>query len=589
MAGHYPMQSIPLVDLSLLGAAIQGASSVRLAEILEPLRRRLLQPMMLEEAKAIGPATIGVCRRLYAHARSRDALPLALALLDQSGQVGDAELMRRAATACGLLRGDTGDIVGALEHHVQSLRVSVEQGNSLDASRDWNNLGLTFSLAGNYLLAVRCSVRALNELREVAGPAFNRYVAYSNGASGRYHLGEYEEGLRMANLALEEAVPAFLDEDPHSAILLRRNLVRLLLANGRVPEAQARAEELAALAERAGTPRAFVAAAAMRALCEMATGQFDLALTRLDRALVIARTVPAILRDVLACAVRVEEAAGFPDRALLRLRELADHEYAFGVERARNVVEFKDLLPGYATASSAQLQRANARLVGKLDRRGVPEGWETLRRIAIGAALRVDRTGWHGMRVASLTRALALESGCPPLEALEIGLAAELHDIGISSVPDSILTKPGELNEVERALMERHTDAGAEILRDDREPRMLLARDIARYHHARWDGRGYPDGVAGHSIPVAARMCAIANAYDDLACGHGGRVALSMGKALADLARRAGTEFDPEMVRRFEAMVRRQVHERDIDTTAVHGFESFRQLMISLEGDEGFP
>ena len=130
------MQSIPLVDLALLGAAIQGASSVRLAEILEPLRSRLLQPMMLEEAKAIGPATIGVCRRLYEHARSRDALPLAQALLDQSGQVGDTELMRRAATACGLLRGDTGDIVGALEHHVQSLRISVAQGNNLDASRD---------------------------------------------------------------------------------------------------------------------------------------------------------------------------------------------------------------------------------------------------------------------------------------------------------------------------------------------------------------------------------------------------------------------------------------------------------------------
>jgi putative two-component system response regulator len=582
------MQPIPLVDLSALGTGIEAISSARAAELLEPLRSRLLQPMILAEAQEFGPAAIGICRRFYMHARSRDAVPLAQALLAQTGMAGDQELMRRASTACGLLRGDTGDIVGAIEHHIRALRISVAQGNAVEAGGSWNNLGLTFAIAGNYELANRCYLRALNEVRGVAGPVYCRYVAYGNIANGKFQCGEYQEGLQSGMRALEELSPTFLEEDPHGGILLRRNLVHLLIAMGDLGQARLHSQEVAALAERSPTARATIAAATARAAYEIATGQFDVAFTRLDQALAMARGAPGLLRDTLACVIRGEEAAGYADRALMRLKELADHMYHTTVDRARQVVELEEISPDRGLEFDAQFERTNARLVAKLEPRDAPEGWETLRRIAIGAALRVDRTGWHGNRVGALTKALALEHGLPQLEALEIGLAAELHDIGLSSVPESILTKPGELNEVERSLMERHTDAGAEILRDDREPRMLIAREIARYHHARWDGRGYPEGIGGHYIPLAARMCAIANAYDDLVCGHAGRKPVSMKKALAALRKLAGTEMDPDLVRAFETMISRQAHERHIDTKAAHGFESFQQLITSLEKDGGF-
>jgi putative two-component system response regulator len=208
--------------------------------------------------------------------------------------------------------------------------------------------------------------------------------------------------------------------------------------------------------------------------------------------------------------------------------------------------------------------------------------------VAIGAALRVDPTGWHGVRVGALTKALALEHGCPPLEAMEIGLAAELHDIGLASVPQGVLAKSGAPNEVERGLIRRHIDAGTEILRDDLAPRMLVAREIARYHHARWDGIGYPERVGGQFIPLAARMCAIADAYDDLVSGQPGTEAHSMNDALQVLSRAAGSEFDPALLVEFETMVRKQTREQDIDAEAAPGLEGFRQLIASLEEDRGF-
>ncbi len=119
------------------------------------------------------------------------------------------------------------------------------------------------------------------------------------------------------------------------------------------------------------------------------------------------------------------------------------------------------------------------------------------------------------------------------------------------SVPEEILVKKGPLNEAESAIVRRHIEAAAEILRDDRHPRIFLAREIARYHHAHWDGLGYPERVGGRFIPQAARICAIADAYDEMVSGLGGRPARSMDEALAALRSEAGRRFDPELVGAF--------------------------------------
>jgi putative two-component system response regulator len=217
-----------------------------------------------------------------------------------------------------------------------------------------------------------------------------------------------------------------------------------------------------------------------------------------------------------------------------------------------------------------------------------PEGWKAIERLAVSAVLRMDKTGWHGKRVGTLSKALALASGIDPLQALEIGLATEVHDIGMLSVPEELLAKKGTLILTEQRIVDRHVDAAGEILSDDGHPRTLLAREIAKYHHARWDGEGYPERVGGKLIPVAARICAVADAYDAMVCGVGQGPRRSMEHALAELRRESGRQFDPDLVGRFDAMVRSETEDLGLELGTEHGMEDFQELVLALEEDRGF-
>jgi putative two-component system response regulator len=169
-----------------------------------------------------------------------------------------------------------------------------------------------------------------------------------------------------------------------------------------------------------------------------------------------------------------------------------------------------------------------------------------------------------------------------------MGLAAEVHDIGMMSVPEGILRKPGPLNEMERGIVRRHADAGAEMLRDDRHPRVFMAREISAYHHCRWDGDGYPEGVAGRRIPLAARICAVADAYDAMVCGLGARAPRSMEGALHELQREAGGQFDPGVVACFDEVIHAETQDLGLDLATSPGAECFQALVNSLGQDRGF-
>jgi putative two-component system response regulator len=559
-----------------------------LADVLTPLITCLESDLLPAEAGELLDAALSICRRLYAGARSAEALRLARAALAHATSANDPGLTRRAANACGLLSADSGDLASAVEHHVQALRAASGVDDRGEMSRVWNNIGATMGFSGNLELAARCYQRSLALIENETGPVYSRFAACCNLADSLYQIGDFPEGLRFGERALQELTPAFREQDLYAATLLRRNLVRLLVAAGRLPEADAHVAEAAALADRSQTPRTLIAAATTRAAYELATGRSDVALTRLDNALAKAREVPATLRDTLACVIRAEEAAGNVERALARLEELSQHIYKFAIERAREHVELAGLrTPAVAGLDPRQAQ-ARARLISKVRAPAPPDGWKTLQRLGVSAAMRMDPSGWHGMRVGALTKALATACGSSPLQALDIGLAAELHDIGMLSVPERILSKRGTLNDAERAIVERHVEGGAEILRDDRHPRMLLAREIARYHHARWDGNGYPERVGGKRIPLAARMCAVADAYDMMVCGFGGRAARTMDQALAELRKHSGKQFDPELVRCFDDLIRAETADRGMDLVTNGDMEGFQELILSLQEDRGF-
>lgn len=180
--------------------------------------------------------------------------------------------------------------------------------------------------------------------------------------------------------------------------------------------------------------------------------------------------------------------------------------------------------------------------------------------------LRDDQTGAHATRVTELAlrlaRRVAPELGDEP--ELEYGFL--LHDIGKIGVPDSILLKPGTLDEHEFALMKRHVTLGQRIL--DEIPYLSgTASNIAAAHHERWDGTGYPNRLRGNAIPLAARIFSIIDAFDAMTTDRPYRQALSTDHALREIEKQAGSQFDPHLAKTFVAMMH-EVPNNDSTTAA---------------------
>lgn len=162
-------------------------------------------------------------------------------------------------------------------------------------------------------------------------------------------------------------------------------------------------------------------------------------------------------------------------------------------------------------------------------------------------------TAGHSAAVVGLSCALGerLRLDLPAL--LELELAALLHDLGKVGVPGAILMKPGPLDPDERDLMQLHPVWGAEMLAgvSGLEP----VGTIVRFHHERWDGHGYPDGLAGERIPLAARMVAVCDAYHAMTSDRSYRAALGPQQAVAELRAHAGRQFDPAVVNTFVSLL----------------------------------
>ncbi|MFP5298169.1 MAG: HD-GYP domain-containing protein [Actinomycetota bacterium] len=194
-----------------------------------------------------------------------------------------------------------------------------------------------------------------------------------------------------------------------------------------------------------------------------------------------------------------------------------------------------------------------AKQLTAVDLRVVDERTENLAGVVESLAYAVEikdpHTGQHMFRTAMLASACLEQIDYELSLDEDVGYGFLLHDVGKIGVPDHILRKPGELTGDEWSIMKTHPEMGARIVRPMGFAQSTI--DVIAYHHERWDGRGYPYGLEGTEIPLAARVFSVVDTYDALTCERPYRQALPKDVALHHISLGAGTQFDPVVVASF--------------------------------------
>jgi two-component system cell cycle response regulator len=224
---------------------------------------------------------------------------------------------------------------------------------------------------------------------------------------------------------------------------------------------------------------------------------------------------------------------------------LSERGEGFSVTASRGVVD----LPGEASEPSDALRLADTRMyASKFSRRPSPER-QSRDVLLMALHERYPDLKHHLEDVADLSGRVGARLGLQGRQLEIVRRAAELHDVGKVAIPDSILRKPGPLDEEEWAFMQRHPVIGERIL--DAAPSLAEEARLVRAHHERYDGQGYPSGLKGNDIPLGARVVAVCDAYHAMVAGRPYKAAMSHDAAMAELKRCAGTQFDPQVVDAF--------------------------------------
>ena len=176
---------------------------------------------------------------------------------------------------------------------------------------------------------------------------------------------------------------------------------------------------------------------------------------------------------------------------------------------------------------------------------------ETIHRLAAVVEYRDEYTGSHITRMSRYAAAITQKMGLDNGLAKAMLYASPMHDIGKIGIPDRILLKPGKLDSDEWEIMKQHAAIGANILNGSKQDYMKLAEEIALTHHEKWDGSGYPQGLAGEQIPISGRIAAVADVFDALISERPYKPSLSTGESFTIIEGECGKHFDPKVVDAF--------------------------------------
>jgi putative nucleotidyltransferase with HDIG domain len=455
-----------------------------------------------------------------------DCLEAALGSAEAHGALSDIAHAKNLAGNILLTRGD---YAAAEPMYARALALAVETGERQLEAMVAQNLGVIASMRGDLPAALAHYASSLVVYRTLG---MQRQVghALNNMALVYMHLGRLDE----AQAAYDEAIVLCraAGDVPHRLLALT-NAARLHLVRGDVNAAEALCQSILPEATDAGDERALGETYKHLGVIARGRGDYDGA----ERHLAAAYDNAIRREDLLL--------AGETAREQAELFELMN----------KNRETLQALTQSHRLFSKLESQRNLAELQERVERLE-ERFYLVVARWAGSIESKDSYLRGHCERVADYACALARDIGFDEMTMFWFRIGALLHDVGKISVPTEILNKPGRLTPREREVMEGHAAAGEELLADIDFPWDILP--MVRHHHERWDGAGYPDGIAGENIALAARIVCVADVFDALTTDRPYRPAFSRDEALTMMNNDRGKIFDPYLLTRFNRIVQEE-------------------------------
>ena len=469
------------------------------------------------------------------HAAAEDCVTAAIATAEAWG---DDVAVGYAINMLGMFRWQQGELDEAVQLYNDARERAVRTGDAKLAAITAQNLGVIANIRGDFTRALQFYQASLVDYRSMG---LQRDVCIALNNLGMVFTDT--EQWHDAELAYREAIEIVRDlRDVALRVQIEVNVVEMWVARGEIPRARAAAEAAMELASQLGDAQVPGDAYRLMGVIEREAGDLARAETLLQRAAEVA----SARQDMLLLAETSRE------QAEVHRRQGRNRETLQALNRAHQL--FTQLR---ARRDLADVDRQTTHLEG--------EFIDVVRRWGESIEAKDRYTQGHCERVADVACALAAQTGFDERTLFWFRIGALLHDVGKLIIPAEVLNKPAKLNDEEWALMRRHPEAGVELLAGIEFP--WDVRPLIESHHERWDGRGYPHGLAGEAIPLTARILCLADVFDALTSQRSYKQSMSTADALEIMRRDSGRAFDPGLFEVFE----RVVAERHPDTSSAGG------------------
>ena len=457
------------------------------------------------------------------HAAAEDCVSAAIATAEASG---DTVAVGYAVNMLGMFRWQQGELDEAVRLYNDARERAIRAGEAKLAAITAQNLGVVANIRGDFARALEFYQASLADYRSM-GLVRDVCIALNNLGMVYTDTERWDEAER----SYREAIELVRDlRDIALRVQIEVNVVEMWVARRDFERARAAADAAMELASQMGDAHIPGDAYRLLGVIERESGDLTRAESMLERAAELA----SARQDMLLMAETSRE------QAEVHRRQGRNRETLQALNRAHQL--FTQLR---ARRDLADVDRQTTHLEG--------EFIDVVRRWGESIEAKDRYTQGHCERVADLACALAARSGFDERTLFWFRIGALLHDVGKLIIPAEVLNKPGKLTDEEWGLMRRHPEAGVELLAGIEFP--WDVRPLIESHHERWDGRGYPHGLAGDAIPLTARILCLADVFDALTSQRSYKQSMAVADAVEIMRRDAGRAFDPSLFEMFEQVI----------------------------------